>query len=91
MEQGLVGDRALRVAAAEAEKDQARADAARAAETARLTGQETVAARAAASAGEETHRVRDDAGKTLAGFRAEAAELAVVRADLRAKRAERVG
>ena len=56
----------------------------------RLAGQETAAAQAAASAArDETRRVRDDADKTIAGFRAEAAaELAAVRADLRA-RAER--
>ena len=43
----------------------------RAAETVRLAGQETVTARAASAAGELTRRVRDDAGKTLAGFRAD--------------------
>src|SRR5205814_1065088 len=66
------------------------AAAARAAEDTRLAGQDAAAAQAAASAArEETRRVRDDAGETLAGFRAEAAaELAAVRADLRA-RAER--
>jgi len=56
----------------------------------RLAEQETAAAQAtAAEARDETRRVRDDAGKTIAGLRAEAAgELAAVRADLRA-RAER--
>jgi hypothetical protein len=51
-----------------------RADAALAAENMRLAWQEAAAAQAAASAArEETRRVRDDAEKTLAGFRAEAA------------------
>jgi hypothetical protein len=71
-------------------RDQSRADAARVEESARLAQQEATRAQAAADAArEETGRVRADAEKMLAGFRAEAAaELAAVRADLRA-RAER--
>ena len=59
-------------------------------ESAWLAQQEATRAQAAAyAAREETSRVRADADKTLASFRAEAAgELAAVRADLRA-RAER--
>ena len=62
-------------------------------ENAWLAQQEATRAQAAADAArDETSRVRADAEKTLAGFRAEAAaELAAVRADLRgrAERAER--
>ena len=79
-----------RVSAAEADRDQARADAAQVEESAWLAQQEATRAQAAADAARaETGRVRADAEKMLAGFRAEAAaELAAVRADLRA-RAER--
>src|SRR5262249_1089433 len=74
-----------RVTAADAERDQARADAAQVEESAWLAQQEATRAQAAADAArEETARVRADAEKTLVGFRAEAAaELPAVRADLR--------
>ena len=79
-----------RVGAAEAVRDQARADAAQAGERAGQAQQETARAQADADAArEETRRVHANAEKMLTDYRAETtAELAAVRADLRA-RAER--
>ena len=79
-----------RVSAAETVRDQARADAAQAGDRAGQAQQETARAQADADAArEETRRVHANAEKMLAGYRAETtAELAAVRADLRA-RAER--
>ena len=78
------------VSAAEADRDQARDAAAQAEQAARLAQQEAARALAAAEAARaETGRVRADADKMLAGFRADAArDRDELRADLRA-RAER--
>ena len=87
------GEAGRRVSAAEADRDRALARTEQAEQAARLAQQEAARAQAAAeAASSETGRVRADADKTLASFRADAVrDRDELRADLRARaeRAER--